>query len=87
MSEKKIHITVCDDIPLDRAVGYVQSVIKRGRISKNNTMFCYLTLIHDKETNQRIAVQAVDYRKSDCFKVYLDGHYDENGWIIGNKND
>ena len=82
MSEKKIHITVCDDIPLERAVGYVRDVIKRGRISKNNTMFCYLTLIHDRETNQRIAVQTMDYRKSDCFRVYLDGHYDDKYGIL-----
>lgn len=85
MSEKKIHITVYDDIPLDKAVGYVQKVIKEGRVSKHDTLFCYLTLIHDKETNQHISVQTMDYRKSDCFRIYLDKHYDKDGnWI---KND
>lgn len=82
--EKKIHITVYDDIPLDKAVGYVQDVIERGRISNNNTMFCYLTLIHNKETNQHVCVQTVEYRKSDCFRVYLDKHYDKDGNFIKN---
>lgn len=84
MSEKKIHITVYDDIPLERAVDYVHDVVSRGRISNNGKMFCYLTLIHNKETNQHICVQTMDYRKSDCFKVYLDRHYDENGKLIKN---
>ena len=79
MSEKKIHITVCDDIPLERAVKYVHDVVRQGRISKNNTMFCYLTLLHDPDTHQRVCVQTVDYRKSDCFKVYLNKHYDKFG--------
>ena len=80
--ERKIHITVCDDIPLERAVEHVRQVIKHGRISKNDTMFCYLTLIHDKETDQRVCVQTIDYRKSDCFKVYLNKHYDKFGnWV------
>lgn len=83
-TERKIHITVCDDIPLERAVEHVRYVIEHGRISKNGTMFCYLTLIHDKETNQHICVQTMDYRKSDCFRVYLDKHYDENGEFIKN---
>jgi hypothetical protein len=82
--EKKIHITVYDDIPLERAVGYVRDVVKHGRISKDDTMFCYLTLIHDRETNQRVCVQTMDYRKSDCFKVYLDKRYDKDGNFIKN---
>lgn len=85
MSEKKIHITVYDDIPEEKALAYVQDVVKHGRISKNNTIFCYLTLFHDQETNQHISVQTLDHRKGDCFKVYLDKHYDKDGnWI---KND
>ena len=84
MSEKKIHITVCDDIPLDKAVDYVHDVISHGRVSKNNTLFCYLTLIHDKKTNQHISVQTMEYRKSDCFRVYLDKHYDKDGNFIKN---
>lgn len=82
MSEKKIHITVYDDIPLERAVDYVHDVVRRGRISKDNTMYCYLTLIHDKKTNQHVCVHTIDNRKSDCFRVYLNKHYDKFGnWV------
>lgn len=80
--ERKIHITVYDDIPLERAVKYVHDVVRQGRISKNDTMFCYLTLLHDPNTHQRVCVQTVDYRKSDCFRVYLDKHYDKDGNFI-----
>lgn len=78
--EKKIHITVCDDIPLDKAVGFVQRVIKHGR--DTNGKFTCLTLIHDTDTNQHVCVHTIDNRKSDCFKVYLNKHYDKFGnWV------
>jgi hypothetical protein len=66
MSEK-IHITIEDGIEPAVALDHVRSVVKHGRISKYNTLYCYLTLFPDGTM-----VQTNDYRKSDCFVVCKD---------------
>ena len=43
----KIHITIEDGIEPVVALDHVRSVVKHGRISKNDTMYCYLTLFPD----------------------------------------
>lgn len=65
----KIHITIEDDIEPAVALDHVRSVVKHGRISKNDTMYCYLTLFPDGTM-----VQTREYRKSDCFRVCKDRH-------------
>lgn len=61
----KIHIDIRDNIDPEDAIRRVTNVIAEGRISKNNTMYCYLTTWKDG-----IAVSTRDYRKSDCFVVW-----------------
>jgi hypothetical protein len=63
----KIHITIEDGIEPEVALDHVRSVVKHGRVSKNDTMYCYATLFPDGT-----AVHTRDYRKSDCFVVYKD---------------
>jgi hypothetical protein len=61
----KIHIDIRDGIPQELAVEKVLKVIKQGRISKDDTIYCHLTVFEDG-----IHVAVNDYRKSDCFIVY-----------------
>jgi hypothetical protein len=62
----KIHIDIKDDIDPVIALDKVTQVIQQGRVSKNNTLYCYLTVFEP----EKIAVVTRDYRKSDCFVVY-----------------
>jgi hypothetical protein len=64
---EKIHITIEDGIEPSVALDHVRDVVKHGRISKNNTMYCYGTLFPDGTV-----VYTNDYRKSDCFRVRKD---------------
>jgi len=61
----RIIIDVRDDIDPAAALLYVGNVISQGRISKDDTKYCWLTTFHDGVT-----VFVRDYRKSDCFVVY-----------------
>ena len=61
----KIHIDIRDDISTVDALDAVSRVISKGRVSKNNTMYCFLTIF-----SNRIAVSTNEYRKSDCFTVW-----------------
>jgi len=61
----RIIIDVRDDIDPAAALMYVGNVIHQGRISKNDTKYCWLTTFQDGVT-----VVVRDYRKSDCFVVY-----------------
>ena len=61
----RIIIDVRDDIDPAAALLYVGNVIHQGRISKDNTKYCWLTIFHDNVT-----VVVRDERKSDCFVVY-----------------
>ena len=72
----RIIIDVRDDIDPAAALMYVGNVIHQGRISKDDTKYCWLTTFHDGVT---VAVR--DYRKSDCFVVYKskkDQHVSQN---------
>ncbi len=64
MSEK-IHITIDDGINPEVALRHVAEVVSKGRVGKNGTMYCYVTLFPDD-----IRVVTKEYRKSDCFAVY-----------------
>lgn len=61
----RIIIDVRDDIDPAAALLYVGHVIHQGRISKDNTKYCWLTTFHDG-----VVVTVRDERKSDCFVVY-----------------
>jgi hypothetical protein len=61
----RIHIDIRDNIDPEDAVRRVAQVISGGKISKNNTMYCFLTTWKDG-----IAVATNEYRKSDCFVVW-----------------
>jgi hypothetical protein len=61
----KIHIDIRDDIKPEIALERVKQVIKGGRVSKNNTMYCFMSIFGDN-----ITVVTREYRKSDCFVVY-----------------
>lgn len=61
----KIHIEIRDDIDPEVALTRVTKVVSGGRVSKNNTLYCYGTTWEDG-----ICVHVRDYRKSDCFVVY-----------------
>lgn len=62
---KKIYIHIWDDTPENVALERVTEVVKCGKISKNNTMYCFLTHYHDD-----ICVQSVEYRKNLVFRVF-----------------
>lgn len=68
MKPKRIHITIYDDIDESTALECVKQVVSMGRISKNNTMFCYASILNTSKYGD-VAVVARDYRKSDCFLV------------------
>ena len=61
----KFIIEVRDGIDPNEALDRVGHVISEGRVSKNNTLFCYHTSWSDG-----INVTTRDYRKNDCFVVY-----------------
>jgi hypothetical protein len=63
----KIIIDIRDDIDPTAALLYVGHVIHQGRISKNNTKYCWITVFHDG-----VQVIARDNRKSDSFVVLKD---------------
>jgi hypothetical protein len=69
----KIHIDIRDDINPEDAVRRVAHVISEGRISKNNTMYYFLTIWKDG-----VAVFTNEYRKSDCFVVWKKKNYENN---------
>lgn len=61
----KIIIDIRDNIDYKIAIERIQHVISEGRVSKNNTLYCYHTRWKDG-----ICVSVRDYRKNDCFVVY-----------------
>lgn len=62
---QKIRITIEDGIDPTTALERVKEVIHGGRVSKNETLYCYVTVFNDG-----IVVSVSDYRKSDCFRIY-----------------
>jgi len=63
----RIIIDVRDDIDPAVALLHVGNVIHQGKISKDNTQYCWLTTFYDGTQ-----VITRDYRKSDCFVVCKD---------------
>ena len=61
----KIYIDIRDDIAPEDAIRRVAHVIEGGRVSKNNSMYCFLTTWKDG-----IAVSTREYRKNDCFVIW-----------------
>lgn len=68
----RIHIDIRDNIPEDLALRCVAKVIEQGRVSANGEMHAYATVL---DTNiGEVWVAARQYRKSDCFLVYLNNN-------------
>lgn len=65
----KIYIDVRDGIDPSIAAERVAEVIKQGRISENNTKYCYVTKWTDG-----IIVYTREKRKNDCFVILMDKH-------------
>lgn len=68
MTSGRICIDIKDGIDEINALECVKQVVSMGRISKNNTMFCYASVLSTSKYGD-VAVFARDYRKSDCFLV------------------
>ena len=63
----RIHIDIEDGITPTVALECVKQVVNMGRISKDDTMYCYATTF---DTSQgELVVLTRDHRKSDCFIV------------------
>lgn len=66
-------ITIYDGIPDLLALNCVSAVVQQGKISqdsKGNKHYCWVTKVPTYKCT--ILVQAVPYRKDDCFKVSID---------------
>lgn len=62
---KQILIKFPDDMTDEQAMQYVGTVIKQGKISKNNTLYCYVTEFQD-----RTCVSANDRSKWPTFRIW-----------------
>lgn len=63
----KMHLDIEDGISPEIALECVKQVVNMGRISKDDTMYCYATTFDTK--NGELVVLTRDHRKSDCFIV------------------
>lgn len=63
----KIIIENKSDLSMLDAIHYVEEVIKKGRISNNNTQYSYATLFVNG-----IVISATRNKNSDKFVVYFD---------------
>jgi hypothetical protein len=61
----KMTIKILDDIDPAIALMRVTQVVQEGRVSQNNTKFCWYT-----EWSDNIAVATINERKSDHLVVY-----------------
>ena len=57
-------IKIEDNISDIVAINLVKEVIRQGKISNNETSYCYLTVFGN------ICVETQQYRKTPCFRVY-----------------
>ena len=64
-------IKIEDNISDLVAISLVKEVIEQGKISNNGTSYCYLTVFGN------ICVQASQYRKTPCSKVYKNENEEE----------
>lgn len=63
----RIHIDIEEGIAPTIALECVKQVVNMGRISKNDTMYCYATEFDTK--HGELVVLTRDNRKTDCFAV------------------
>ncbi len=70
-------IDIRNDIRHEMAIALLLEVIKMGRISKNNTLYCYATRF--QTSLGTVVVATRKYRKSDCFVIYKEGKDNEQG--------
>ena len=66
-------IKIEDNISDIVAISLVKEVIEQGKISNNGTSYCYLTVFGN------ICVEASQYRKTPCFRVYKNENEEE--WL------
>ena len=64
-------IKIEDNIPDIVAISLVKEVIEQGKISNNETSYCYLTVFGN------ICVETQQYRKTPCFRVYKEENKEE----------
>ena len=64
-------IKIEDNISDLVAISLVKEVIEQGKISNNGTSYCYLTVFGN------ICVEATQYRKTPCFRVYKNENKEE----------
>ena len=64
-------IKIEDNISDLDAISLVKEVIEQGKISNNGTSYCYLTVFGN------ICVEATQYRKTPCFRVYKNENKEE----------
>ena len=64
-------IKIEDNISDLVAISLVKEVIEQGKISNNGTSYCYLTVFG------KVCVQASQYRKTPCFRVYKEENKEE----------
>ena len=64
---EKIIIENRTTLPMERVLPFVASVLSRGRISNDDTQYCYHTSFADK-----IGVTTFKNRASDRFIVYME---------------
>ena len=64
-------IKIEDNISDLVAISLVKEVIEQGKISNNGTSYCYLTVFGN------ICVEASQYRKTPCFRVYKEENKEE----------
>ena len=63
--KRRIIINIRDDTDTEKALFYVNSVIKMGRISENGNSYCYCSMFEDN-----VVVLAKATNSSDIFDVY-----------------
>ena len=64
-------IKIEDNIPDLVAISLVKEVIEQGKISNNGTSYCHLTVFG------KVCVEARQYRKTPCFRVYKEKNKEE----------
>lgn len=72
--KRRIIINISGDMPEERALNYVASVISSGRISDNGKSYCYCT-----EFLGNVLVIAKATKTSDIFNVYQNQAIYEKG--------
>lgn len=62
---KQILIKFPDDMSDEAAMDYVHTVVRQGKISKNNTLYCYVTVFADNT-----AVSINERAKHPTFRIW-----------------